>query len=407
MNILLVSISAPPKNSPESVQTGRYVQYLTKNNNVTLLTTEITGGWEPADDSLLKYIKGVHRIVSVSTVHPKIISLIKRLALWPLIPDDACWFPLKFNKVLQSFSQKPDIIFSRSAPFSSALMAYKFHKKWNLPWIMHLSDPWADNPFHTFKPRAANRNQQLERECIESATLVTLTSEKAIEFYRVKYPALKDKFRFLPNVFDDESNSISVPIKFSDKATFVFTGRLYGNRNLYNLMNAIEAAVTKDPDFEKQTEFVFAGFFDQENIDRIRQSNLKNVKFLGPVSMQQALSLQREATVLIAIDSLSQDKMFELFFPSKLLDYFAARKPIIAITGNQSTTHQLVEGKHGKCFDEDSIKELPEFFLAIVYKYMRGEHFIKLSHSSSQYSAKENATALEKMLHEAIHMYAK
>jgi glycosyltransferase involved in cell wall biosynthesis len=402
MKVLLVSISAPPKNSPESVQVGRYFEYLSKENDITLLTTKTTGGWQPDDQSLLKYIKNASRIIRLGTLHPKLITIIKRIYPSWLIPDDSVFFSWQFKRALFLIHDKPDVIISRSAPYSSALLALRFSQNLNCPWIMHLSDPWADNPFHIFSRRAAIKNERLEHDCIKQATLVTLTSHKTIRFYQQKYPQFSSKFRFLPNVFDDQYINTK-EVAFDGKIKFVFTGRLYGNRNVHAFLHAVELAVDTRPDLIENSEFIFIGFFGDDSINRINQSKLTNIKYLGPLSMQDALQKQHEATVLIAIDGAAESEIYELFFPSKLLDYLAAKRPIIALTGKDSTTYNVIEKRFGKCFHEDNLSELPSYIISIFDSYRNQDKDIFSVFSNiDEYSASKNASRLQEMLNEVV-----
>jgi glycosyltransferase involved in cell wall biosynthesis len=402
MKILLISVSAPPKNSPESLQTGRYIKYIAPQNEVTLLTTEVSGGWEPADDSLLQYIQAVKKVFAVKTIHPRVVSLLKKIRTAFLFPDDAAPFLWKYGQAVKMITEKPNVIFSRSAPFSSALMGLKFAEHFNVPWVVHFSDPWADSPYMSYTGMVRRRHEKMERTCVEKASIVTLTSEKSIDFYKLKYPQFQQKFRFLPNVFDaDDINT--TPLDFGNKLRFVFTGRLYGNRSIHSLIDAIEAAVQLRPELEDKFELVLAGFFVDENTERIRRSFLKNINYVGPLSMKEAMKLQHSATALISIDALESDPRFDMFFPSKLLDYLASRRLIVAITGKSSTTFDVIEGKFGRCFSPENLKELPAYLISIVEHYLnRDERFFEISSAFMEYSARHNAGRLEEMLKEAV-----
>ena len=174
--------------------------------------------------------------------------------------------------------------------------------------------------------------------------IVTLTSQKTVEFYKNKYPQWAHKFRFLPNVFDGEDWN-QTPLSTTGKIRFVFTGRLYGTRNIHRLLDAFENVAASVPQVEENCEMLLAGFFDNENIQRIRTSSLSFVKYLGSLPSDKALQLQQGTHVFISIDSLESDPRYDLFFPSKLLDYIASNRIIIALTNKQSTTYDVVEGK--------------------------------------------------------------
>ena len=165
----------------------------------------------------------------------------------------------------------------------------------------------VDSPFFTFSGTTKKKHERLEWECFEQAEIVTLTSQKTIEFYKKKYPQWTHKFRFLPNVFDgDDWNQM--PLNTTGKMRFVFTGRLYGTRNIHRLLDAVENVAASFPQFKDNCEILLAGFFDDENIQRIRKFSLPFVKYLGSLSLDKALQLQQGAHVLISIDSSSRTR---------------------------------------------------------------------------------------------------
>lgn len=402
MNILLISISAPPKNSPESFQTARYLKYMSQDHEVTLLTTRITGGWEPEDKSLMKYLQKARQVVSLYALPPRVISLMKRFFPALLMPDEGVAFTWQAGKAAKAIKDKPSVVFSRSLPYSSAIMGMELARHWNVPWIMHLSDPWVDNPFFTLKGKLRQRHQRLELECFEAARIITLTSDKTLAFYKKKYPHLAEKFKFLPNVFDKDDCNVGPPSQ-QTKMRFVFTGRLYGTRSIHRFLDTMEEALGRYPELEANTEVLLAGFFDEENITRIRQSPLKNVTYLGALSLDEALQLQQQAHVLVLIDSIEQDERYNLFFPSKLLDYLAANRMILALTNRESTTYEVVEGKAGKCFYPENMNEMPAFIRKMIDEFQTGT-FQHTTNAADllKYEASFNAKRLEQMFFEIL-----
>jgi glycosyltransferase involved in cell wall biosynthesis len=401
MNVLLISISAPPKNSPESVQTGRYLKYLSRHHSVTLLTSDPTGGWEPADKGLNKYLDRVHRVISLYSPPYRAVVLLKKILPALFIPDDAATFFWQFNRAVKKIDQTPGVVFSRSAPYSSAIMGLKMARHFNVPWIMHLSDLWTDSPFSNMEYDERKKHLRLENECFELASVVTLTSRKTISFYQNKYPQFAHKFQFLPNVFDrDDYNRI--PAKVTGKVQLVFTGRLYGSRSIHQFLDLIEKACSLQPALEQTCEILLAGFFDEHNVHRIHQSPLKNVKYLGALELTDAIQLQRDAHALVLIDSLDNDPRYDLFFPSKLLDYLAANRTIIALTNKNSTTYDVVENKIGKCFYPENFGKFPEFLAILIERLKNGVQPETSPDDLSEYEASVNATRLEEIFKNAI-----
>jgi glycosyltransferase involved in cell wall biosynthesis len=404
MNVLLISISAPPKNSPESLQTGRYLKYLSQHHSVTLLTSDPTGGWEPADEGLNKYLDRVHRVISLYSPPYRAVVLLKKILPALFIPDDAATFFWQFNRAVKKIDQTPQVVFSRSAPYSSAIMGMKMARYFNVPWIMHLSDLWTDSPFSTMEDQERKKHLRLENECFEFASAVTLTSQKTISFYQNKYPQFAHKFQFLPNVFDQDDYN-RTPAKVTDKVKIVFTGRLYGSRSIHQFLDLIEKACSLQPALEEMSEILLAGFFDEHNVHRIRQSPLKNVTYLGALPLTDAIQLQQDAHVLVLIDSLDNDPRYDLFFPSKLLDYLAANRTIIALTNQNSTTYDVVENKTGKCFYPGNFEEFPKFLATLIEQLKNGVQPEMRPDNLSQYEASVNARRLEEIFTNVIRTY--
>ncbi len=403
MNILLVSISAPPKNSPESVQTGRYIKYLSRQHKVTLLTTQVVGGWEPQDDGIAKYLEGAHQRIELWSLHPRIIWLLKKIAPAILTPDEGIFFFWQIKRAIRKIKTKPDIILSRSLPFSSAIMAMKLSAYWQTPWLMHLSDLWVDSPFVTLSDKMLKKHLAMEIACITRAQIITLTSLKVIDFYKKKYPLCSNKFQFLPNVFDEDDLNIK-PISFDGKMQIVFTGRLYGTRSVYYFLNFLEIAIQQYPALENCIEVKLAGFFDTENITRIKSSPLHCLQYLGALPYVEATTLQRNAHMLLLIDSLDEDSRYEMYFPSKLLDYIIAQRFILAFTKYKSTSYDVIEGKFGKCFYASNANEFSDFLSKAVQRFQEREadFFNGQSSQDNEYAASYNAIRLDQLIESTL-----
>jgi glycosyltransferase involved in cell wall biosynthesis len=396
MKVLVVSISAPPKNAPESVQTGRYIHYLKEEHEITLLTNKVSGGWSPSDIGLSKFLERVKRL-ELGVLPYRLMVVLKRLLPSLFVPDDEADFTWRHRTAINKVKHKPDLIYSRSAPFSSAVLAKKLAKHWQCPWVMHLSDPWVDSPFSN---SSTHRDTQLklEQECFREASAITLTSQKTIDWYLQRYPMYASKFFLTPNVYDPETLNHS-PRTTTEKFRVVFTGRLYGSRSLNVFISVLKEAVHRSSRLRNFMEVILAGFFDEANITAITAANIPVVKYQGPVSLDDAIALQRSAHMLLVIDSLEADARFDLFFPSKLLDYMAANRPIIALTRSSSTTFDVVHNKLGVCFDQDSLSNLGPYLDHCVEEFMAGRSaaFSIDSANLLPYSAETNAEKLSQL----------
>ena len=401
-NLLIVSISAPPKNAPESLQAGKYFKYLTAEYfNTTLITSKVIGGWRPYDEKLNRYLVGISRVIEVPVWTNRYVLKILKFFQPSLLemPDSDAPFHWHYRYVRKRLLNKPDVIYSRSTPMSSSVLALKLKSRYRVPWVMHLSDPWVDNPYLHLGKKGRSYNEKMEALCFREADKITVTSQKTLELYKNKYPSCSKKLHVFPNVYDPDIEVVGTDISALKKLTFVHTGRLYKSRSAKSMLRAIEMFVSKYPRGEDQIDILFAGFADSTNIDLFEQCSLRCVKYLGALTYDESIALQQNAHVLVNIDSNEKDDRFKLFFPSKLLDYFLAQKTILCITDNNSTTHDVVNGKHGHCFTHDDILGIADYIEVCHKKFISGDKLYFVNPDvPSEFSARDNAQKLSSLL---------
>lgn len=401
-NLLFISIAFPPKSDPECLQTAKYFKYLvqSKNLSISVLTSKSPTLFMPVDDQLKKYVKRYKEIIEIPIYENKYFSYLVRKLGFNLMdkPDSKFTFFRQWKKVLNRLSVKPDIIYSRSFPLSSALMALKIKKKLNVPWMMHLSDPWADSPLHNYSPKVLQWHNSMEKKCMEEANLISFTSEKTLEFYREKYPILVDKFVVLPNVYDEE-DAINTLWKWNNKLRIIYTGGLINDRSPQALFNALEMLKRKHSTVLDKVEFIFAGQMDRKNVRLFEKNTYVCVKHIGLLSYQNALKLQQEANMLLLIDNPIENQKHAMFFPSKLLDYMLAKKRILAITSKGSSTYEVLKNSLSECISHSNTEGIAQAIINAVEAYKSKEYYyFNTNYLDEKYSAAYNSQQLEKLI---------
>ena len=133
-SVLIVAYFFPPIYGAESIQISNYVKHL------------ISCGWKVGVISTGNYAQEqldldlagrvaqevcVYRPYSIKNIITKFLGTIK------LLPDEkAGWIPFALfhiEKVIQK--EMPEIIYSRSTPISSHIIAFFIKKKTGLPWV--------------------------------------------------------------------------------------------------------------------------------------------------------------------------------------------------------------------------------------------------------------------------------
>lgn len=403
MKILFVSIAFPPKNNPECLQAGKYFKYLSqiKGNAIEVLTSASPTLFMPYDSSLEKNIPVGTKMIELKIPENKYLNFIIRKidSGFLQLPDSKFLFHRQWKKAIKKIEQKPDLIYSRSFPLSSTMMALKLVKYYKVPWVLHMSDPWVDNPLEHRTKKALKKNQQWEQESFSLASFISFTSEKTVNFYKRKYPQWSDKFLLMPNVYDpDDISKGEMEIDTSKPLHFVYTGGLTETRTPKPLFEAIKSVQIENADLLRHVKFSFAGQFDRSNSALFQEYNLPCVHNLGLLSYSDAMQLQKDAHVLMAIDSPAASEDQALFFPSKLLDYIASRKKVLAITDTNSTTYQVIQNKYGDCVAHNDIDRLKRLLKEYVECYrLNNSCFFSNKITDETYDARYNADRLNEL----------
>lgn len=371
MHLLLVALSAPPKNSAEAMQVGRFLAALDPAVRVTLVTTPVVPGWQWEDPSLRIDRPGLRVITLDLPFHrltQRVLSNHRLAALH--VPDADFWIPWLANRVLRQLDGAPDAIYSRSTPFSGALLAQRLKRLLRRPWLMHLSDPWADSPYRPLPTRRAAIDSRLEAACFREADLITLTTEGQATHYRARYPERAQAIRVTPNMMPIPEakrggclapNAPSV-LKLTPPGclNLVHTGALYGNRNPDALLQALDVLRKHIPALSARIRLHFLGNMYPHVAARIDAS--PECERYGPVPFALTKSAQSEADLLVAVEPNGSDPMFRHFLLSKVVDYLASDKPIVALTTPDSITTTYCRKGFGWAFSPDDAAGLAEFF---------------------------------------------
>ncbi len=394
--ILFVSIAFPPKGDPECIQAGRYFQCLSDNCSISLdvVTSLSPTLFMAVDKTLEKYANVKGQLIELPIYESKYINFLIR-KIFPVFlsrPDNKMSFHWQWRKVVRRLAKKPDVVYSRSYPLSSAIMAKKLATYYNVPWVLHLSDPWTLNVLHNHTSRELSYHSRMERKCFELASIISLTSQETLLLYKKRYPALTKKMLVFPNVYDNDlvSSRTKPENSRNEKFRIVYTGGLANTRSAKPLLEALHRLHAENPFLSNQIEMIFAGDMSRENRKVFETCKLPSVRHLGLVSAMHASTLQKSANLLIVIDSQINDIEKAVFFPSKLMDYAILRIPILAITDKDSVTSNFVTDHGGKCFTHNEVVGMTNWLKSLLL----GEIKIEMKELSREFSSQYQAERL-------------
>ncbi len=403
-SILIVSAAGPPKSSPESLQVSRYLKYLMLQEtfSITLVTEKLpykNFGWRTLEPEYEYLLQQVDQLIELPVYyHRWVHGLLKRINPGLFFrPDNESLFSRFPANVFRSLKIYPNVIYSRSTPFSSAVLAKKIRDRLGVPWLMHLSDPWVESPHFNPPKQYHNYHKALEFECFNKADLISFTTVETKKLYALKYPQFDSKYLVLPNVYDDDKMRVLLtpdtgPIRI------VHTGNFYGQgRRPGLILKHLKHLEAQYPDLHRRLTVVFTGFLSEDAKAELKEFNCRSARYLGAIRLSEVLKLQHNADVLLLIDwELHPEKaVFQL---SKSVDYLAAKRPILAITTKYSAIYKMVQGRYGVCFEHRDQLGLSSVLKDLAVNGRNAEIFSGLHDLGNQYSANKNASILSDIL---------
>lgn len=352
-NILVIAYDFPPILSPESIQSQRFVLKLLKEgHNVVVLTTHTNPDFETIDTQLLDKKIDIIRtkklfLEKYRHIFYKLLGIVDR-KLW--------WRDIAF-KTAKKIIQKQNInkIITRSVPFSDHIVGYKLKKELNIEWVSHFSDPWSMNPYDKRGIVFRLIDSYLEKKILHLVDSMSVTSQKTKELYLQKYKHLN--IVIYPHLYEEALYKNRK--NKSKKIVITHTGNIYGLRSIKKILEVLKECKRND------IEFRFYGKIKKEELELVKRWNLEaKVKIFDTISYRDSLDKMKESDYLLVVEAPLENSPF---FPSKLVDYMGAKRPIVLYGVKNSTSFKILE-QYTEYFvfidSKDSIKD----FLTKVQK---------------------------------------
>lgn len=256
--------------------------------------------------------------VNRNTIYSKIRDIIKNAYFFPDVDKE--WIS-NYNKDV--LSNNYDFIISSSDTKTSHYVAQKIIKSGgknmeNVKWVQIWGDPWENDI--NIKKYMRKKIKQQEKKLLELADYIFYVSEPTMNQMKSKYPKHADKIYYLGRSFIEENRGRK--IGETKDWVFTYTGSLNPNRNISNLINAINLY---NQDHSKKIELNLYGRID-EKTSKIIEANDK-ICYHGSVSLTEINQAYQNSDVLIYIDNGGETTQI----PGKIYDYLGTDRPILAL----------------------------------------------------------------------------
>lgn len=266
-----------------------------------------------------------------------------------------------------------DVIHTVCRPYFAHKIGYELKKKYGLPWIAQFLDAWLDNPDRTIPKRLQKRDFEMEAIVAKHADIILHTNRQLIDIWNERYgDTVKDKMYVMPFCYNKSQiknhKSITLPIQTTrEKILFSYIGISVGNRNLQDIIEASHRVLKEKPHYRGKFQINIMGNFLSVDSSLINKYGLNDVivhrGYLRGDELQKAYE---KTDVFIVIDSPMK---VNVFFPSKLLDYFYHQKPILGITSKHGVTNDLLTEAGHVAIENRNIDNLVTYICRAVENY--------------------------------------
>lgn len=242
IKVALISASYPPKVGPGATRMGAFAAGIHKKGHIPVIFTsdilegETVARWERLKDHTDQDVNPRSKFSGRG--NPKGQSLFEKF-INLIVPMEPSW-TLSGSRLKSLFETSfkndlPDLIMTTSHPLASAVMGRNLKRKFNVPLIVELRDPWTQNPARNWPSWFHFQVESwLERKVLRSADAIIMNTPTARVNLLQKYKGLNENVvHVISHGYDGEkikSEQETTSDVSSDKFTIAYAGGFYGSQ---------------------------------------------------------------------------------------------------------------------------------------------------------------------------------
>jgi glycosyltransferase involved in cell wall biosynthesis len=344
--VLILAYDFPPRGATGVLRITKFVRYLPDFGwQPVVVAAAVRGGM--LDEALLAQLPPDLEVVRVDnpfapgdaiaarhTARPSLRARLRRRLRRAFIPDaQLLWAPAAVRAAAQRIDQGDIAALLTTAPPYSVHVAGLWLKRRfpHLPWLMDLRDIWSENPAIP-DPLTYKLQRAWEQTCLRHADHVTTATEgqRALIVRALDVPG--DRITTITNGFDPADFPMVAPAEPSRTLRLTHTGSLVGNRaaaarGLFEALTLLVAQGVTADDLVVR----LVGVCDSEVYHWAEPFVAQGIVQLAPFTPYAgAIAEMAAAHVLLLITA--DDREGQVSHPNKLFEYFALRRPILALT---------------------------------------------------------------------------
>jgi glycosyltransferase involved in cell wall biosynthesis len=247
---------------------------------------------------------------------------------------------LAYARKAMAFTRKGewDLVIGTSSRLMTAALATFISRRKKIPVYLDIRDIFTDTMSDVLKASPLRITlpifRAIERYTIKNASRINIVSDGFRPYFNRIAPGKNSSLfmngideEFLENKYltNLDSPVLNELAKYKDKRKIVlYAGNIGEGQGLHKILPNAAAILEKD--------YVFIVVGDggrrRELEQKLEENKITNVKLMDPVNRQTLIAMYQEADILFL--HLNDYPAFEKVLPSKIFEYAATKKPILA-----------------------------------------------------------------------------
>lgn len=244
---------------------------------------------------------------------------------------------------------RADVICSSGPPMSNHIASYLVSKRFRIPLIVDLRDPWTIRSSEVPSNGGITRriSQFFEQHVLHHAAAITVTTDHVARTLADSFPGIVGKIHVVLNGYDGDRRPAKA--ESGNRLSMLFAGELYVNRSPFEFLEAVERLLSRADVDASRLEIIFVG-----NCDSFQGVQLRDwmtgkrcdsvTRILPPVRAIELEPYTERATVLM---NFSQGQSWAI--PAKTYEHMASGREMLVFCERESATGRLIEGIPGVC----------------------------------------------------------
>jgi glycosyltransferase involved in cell wall biosynthesis len=377
--ILLLAYHFPPVGGAGAQRALHLVKHLDELGFEPIVVTsrgDRDGRFNPRDEQLAAELPARTRVLRVPGLEPHV----NHGAGWRVraerltgMPDGRTrWWLKGALRAAAEISGGVDLVHAFLEPYETAFAASRLARRFGVPWIADLQDPWAldETRMHVTQLHLVHDRRRMRRG-LRTAAAIVMNTPEAARALREQLPELADKpVVSVPNGFDGEDWRGPEPVREDGLLRIVHTGTLHTEIGLAHrrstrartllggrvttvdmltrshvfLLDAVAALTARRPDLDGRLEILLAGVLTPADLEVAGRYPF--ARPLGFRPHQDTVNLIRSADLLfLPMHDLPAGERARLV-PCKTYEYLASGRPILAAVPD-GDARDLLAGQPG------------------------------------------------------------